>query len=119
MTTWSSRLIRAWPVLLVSILLGALILPVVNIQLRLWRNGAIATRLVHSLRTQFPEAKFRGNVSYERELVYINVLSELAPERRRDVEQFLRRLKAEQGIAAAIWLWFPENIGQAKDAIII
>jgi hypothetical protein len=119
MTAWSSRLIRASPVLLVSILLACFILPLVNIQLRLWRNGAIATRLVDSLRAEFPGAKFRGNVSYEREVVYINVLSGLAPEHRRDVEQLLRRLKAEQRIAPAIWLWFPENIGEAEHAIKI
>lgn len=92
--------------------------PLISIQLRLWRNGAIAAQLVESVRVRFPGAEFHGAASYEREVVYISVVGELDPESRLDVEEWLRRLKAEQRIAPAIWLRFPESIGEEKDEII-
>ena len=114
------RLFRALPlVLVVLVIFAAFVLPLASIQLRLSRNGALAARLVESLQTQFPGAEFRGGASYEREVVYIQVAGKLAPERRSDIEQWLRRLKAEQGIAPAIWLTFPEFTGEEKDAVIL
>jgi hypothetical protein len=113
-------LIRALPVMIVVLVLFAgLGWPLVGIQLRLWRNGAIAARLVESLRARFPGAEFRGIASYEREVIYIKVLGGLGPEGRPEVERWLRKLKGEQGIAPAIWLTFPDSSAEEKDAIRI
>jgi hypothetical protein len=80
--------------------------PFVMIQLRLSRNGAIARQLAEALHTQFPEVEFRGVAAYNREVVYITVVGDLDEARRRDVEQCLRRLKAEQNIAPTVELRF-------------
>jgi hypothetical protein len=104
--------------IVVLVLFSPIWWPLVHIQLRLWRNGAIATRLVESLRGRFPGADFRGIASYEKEIIYISVLGGLRPESRPDVEQWLRALKAEQNIAPAIMLRFPDTpVGE--DAIEI
>jgi hypothetical protein len=101
--------------LLVLVLFGGIGWPLVSIQLRLWRNGAIATRLVESLRTRFPGADFRRGASYQREVIYIGVRGGLGPESRSEVEKWLRRLKAEQRIAPEIWLRFPDTSAEEKD----
>jgi hypothetical protein len=98
-------------------LIGAVAWPLISIQFRLWRNGAVATKLVTSLQARFPEGEFRGAASYQREVVYIRVLGGVRPECRPDVEQWLRRLKVEQEIAPSIWLLFPEFSGEEKNAI--
>lgn len=102
-------------VIVVVFLCGGIAYPLVSIELRLWRNRAIAARLVESLRTRFPAARFRGNVSYEREVIYISVLSEPDPESRPDIERWLRGFKSGQGIAPEIWLLFPDSTGEEKD----
>jgi hypothetical protein len=111
MATWHRRLIRLLPGALV--LLGVLSFfawPLVNIQLRLSRNGAIAAQLVESLRDRFPDADFRGTASYEQEVIYITVVGGLNKSSRQDVEQWLRRQKTERKIAPAIWLKFSDDI---------
>lgn len=119
MSARSSRLIRVLPgALVVLALFGGLVWPLVSIQLRLSRNGAIAARLVESLRTRFPGADFRGTASYEQEVIYVSVVGDLDPASRPDVGQWLRRLKAEQGIAPEIWLRFSDT-GEGKDTIKI
>src|SRR5262245_45017797 len=113
------RLIRLVPGALgVLVLLGCLAWPFMTIQLRLSRNGAIARQLVESLHTKFPGAEFRGVAAYNREVVYITVVSGPGEGRRRDVEQWLRRLKAELNIAPGIELRFPQEVDD-KDTIRI
>ncbi len=120
MSARSSCLIRALAVMIVILVLSSgLWWPLAGIQLRLWRNGAIAARLVESLRARFPGANFRGIASYDREVIYIKVLGGLGPESRPEVERWLRTLKAEQGIAPAILLTFPDSSAEEKDAIRI
>lgn len=114
----SGCLIRAAAIVALVLFVG-IGWPLISIQLRLWRNGAIAAQLVESLRARFPGAEFRGTASYEREVVYIHVVGGLDPDSRPEVEQWLRRLKSEQQIAPAIWLMFPEFTGEEKDAIKI
>jgi hypothetical protein len=116
----TTRLIRALPATIVILVLFAGVgCPLISIQLRLWRNGAIAAQLVESLRVRFPGAEFRGIASYEREVIYIQVLGGLRMESRSEVEQLLRGFKSEQRIAPEIWLEFPEFSGEEKDAIKI
>jgi hypothetical protein len=91
--------------------------PLIDIQFRLWKNRAIAAQLVESLQTRFPGAEFRGIASYEREVVYILVGGGLDPKNRPDVEQWLRQLKVEKKVAPAIWLRYPESMGEEKDTI--
>src|SRR5262245_35172979 len=111
----SSCVIRA--VLVVTIvfaILGAIASPFIIIQLRLVRNGAVATQLVNSLRAEFPTANVRGNVAYDREVVYITVVG-LDEAGRRDVERRLREFKAERRIAPLILLRFSDNTAQEKE----
>lgn len=120
MLPWSSRWIRALPAaMVILILFGGIGLPVVVIQFRLWRNNAIAARLVELLRARFPTVEFRGSASYEREVVYIGVVRGLDPNSYPEVEQWLRRLKREQRIAPAIWLSFPDSTGEEENFVKI
>jgi hypothetical protein len=118
MSSRSRRLILALPITFVILcVFGVIGWPLIEIQFRLWRNGAIGTELVESLHERFPGAKFRATASYQREVVYIRVLGGLHPESRPDVEKMLLKLKAEESIAPSIWLLWPEFTGEEKDAI--
>lgn len=105
MATWYRRLFRSLPIVIV--VFGALMLlvwPLVSIQLRLSRNGAIVSRLVQSLHARYPGASFRGNTSYEREAIYITIMDGLKAVNRQDLEQWLRAQKSEQRIVPTILL---------------
>lgn len=109
MTNKSFLSIRALLIALLTLVFFAcLIWPLVDIQLRHWRNGAIAARLVESLQARFPAARFNGAASYDLEVNYISARSGVDPESRPDVEQWLRQLKADQRITPAIWLRFTD-----------
>ena len=73
--------------------------PLVNIQLRLWRNGKIAQGLAQSLEARYPGIGFRGAASYKDEVVYVVVVNRLNPEDLDEVETWLRKAKREQKIA--------------------
>ena len=113
---WLTRVV---PSVLLLGLAATLAWPLVGIQLRLSRNRAVAAQLVESLHSRFPEVSFRGNVAYNREVVYITAINALDETARQSVEQWLRRLKAEQGIAPTILLRFSDSIGEEKDMIKI
>lgn len=100
---WFGRFLLA---LVLAVPLVTIVYPLVSIQLRLSRNGALARSLVESLNDRFPEAVFRGGASYEREVIYITALGRLEDSRRREVEQWLRDKKAEQRILPEIYLDF-------------
>lgn len=93
--------------------------PLLSIQLRLRRNTAIANRIVESLHERFPGAKFRGNVSYENEVVYITAITGLEPKQRTDVELWLIRMKSDQRIAPEIWLRFGDSAWEPENTIKI
>jgi hypothetical protein len=80
--------------------------PLVRIQFRLSRNGAISRQLVESLHSRFPGVDFRGGASYEREVIYISVFEHVDETIRREVEQWLREEKSKQHIAPEIYLMF-------------
>jgi hypothetical protein len=96
-------------VLVVLVVVVFLVWPIVSIQLRLSRNGAIAHRLVESLHARFPGITFQGAASYEREIIYITVVNHVDEASRRDVEQWLREEKNEQKIVPEIWLRFSDD----------
>jgi hypothetical protein len=95
-------------VVVVALLIG-FVWPLVSIQLRLPRNGAIAHQLVDSLHVRYPGTGFRGVASYESEVVYIRVVGRLDEAKRQDVERWLRRQKAERQIAPVISLRFEND----------
>lgn len=94
------------------------VLPVINIQLRLWRNGAIAAQIVESLRTRFPGANFGGSANYQSEEISIWVKEGMDPERFPEVVQWLRKLKAEQKIAPTIHLGSYKDPTREKETVI-
>src|SRR5262249_36329362 len=104
---------RSPPSLLIVLVLSGLVMllvwPLVSIQLRLSRNGAISRQLVQSLQAQFPGVSFSGAASYEREVIYILVAGQIDEPTRRDVEQWLRGCKTEQRILPEIWLRFDDD----------
>jgi hypothetical protein len=87
----------------VVVVLG-IILPFVQFQLRLSRNGKIAQQLVQSLEERFPAVAFRGGASYEQERIGIRVMSHLDGAGRQEVESWLRTQRIERKIAAEICL---------------
>lgn len=96
---------RFFPLLVVAIILCGLVLwQLLQIQLRLSRNGAIARQLASSLREKYAGVEFRGNASYEREVVYLTVGEGFDQARLEELERWLRNQKTERGIGAAIWL---------------
>src|SRR4051794_20349285 len=91
MLSRSSRVISALPgVLAILVFVGAVGWPLLSIQLRLLRNGAIASDLVELLHLRFPDAEFRGVASYDREVISIVVVSGLDPKDFPNVEQYVR-----------------------------
>jgi hypothetical protein len=87
----------------------------IRIELRLSRNGTIAQQLETSLEARFPECKFRGVASYEKEVIYINVLNRLDKAKWHEIETWLREEKIEQKIDPQIWL----EVAIDSDNIII
>jgi hypothetical protein len=75
-----------------------------DIQLRISRNGKVAQQLVESLEARFPGIRFRGAVSYEREVIYISVVNRLDEADREEVERWLREQQIEHRITPQIWL---------------
>ncbi len=91
--------------LLLVVLYGVGVLATLaSIQLRLWRNGAIAEQLVKRLDTTFPVAKFRGGAGYNREVVYIAVTDGADKVDGKEVEDWLREKKNTEKIAPQIVL---------------
>jgi hypothetical protein len=82
--------------------------PLVQIQLRLSRNGALTHQLLDLLESQFSGVSFSGAPSYEREVVYIQIKDHLDQAKREEIEQWLRRRKMEQKVAPEIWLMSPD-----------
>jgi len=78
--------------------------PIVEIQFRLWRNGAIGTELAESLRKRFPGLTFRSGASYQKEVIYITIIGDFDDATLLEVEQCLRAQKAEQHLSQEIWL---------------
>ena len=110
----NSRL-RFWPLAVVAVaVLVFLAWTPVSIQLRLSRNGAVAQRLVESLRARFPGVNFRGAASYEREVIYISVVDHVEEAIRSEVEQVLHQEKAEHCLEPEIRLRF---VGDGLDDI--
>ncbi len=91
--------------------------PVVDIELRLWRNGRIAQELIQALEVRFPGVGFRGAASYKDEVVYIMVVSHLDQSYRAQVEAWLRTAKGERSIAPQIRLRFVED-GLERDVVV-
>ena len=91
--------------LLLTIFLG-FIWPVISIQLRLKRNGAIARQLKDALHAQFPAVNFRGTANYESEVVYIMVDEQVEETIRSKIEEWLRKEKTKQAIKPLIELRF-------------
>ena len=91
--------------LLLTIFLG-FIWPVIGIQLRLKRNGAIARQLKDALHAQFPTVNFRGAANYESEVVYIMVDEQVEETIRSKIEEWLRNEKTKRAIKPVIELRF-------------
>jgi hypothetical protein len=91
-----------------------LVWPLVSIQLRLSRNGAIARQLVQSLQARFPGISFGGAASYESEVIYIHVADRVDEPTRRDIEQWLRGQKTEQKILPEVWLRFADDFDDSN-----
>ncbi len=117
MSKWYDRLPGIFLAVFVILVLFVFVLPFIDIQLRLSRNGAIAAQLVESLHIKFPLANFSGTPSYEREVIYIQVGKDLDREWHPEVEQWLRKLKEEKKIKADIWIWPPDSDHTVKEAI--
>ncbi len=101
------RQMRFAALALAAVAIAAVLLwPVVDIELRLWRNGAIADRLAASLHSRFPAVGFRGAASYKDEVVYIVVFDHVDGPTRGEIERWLRAEKAERKIAPEIRLRF-------------
>lgn len=99
------RLVKWLPIGFVLFVVGFFVWQVVTIQLRLWRNGAIASQVAQSLRERFPGVDARGGASYEREVIYIGVYG-VDNRKRPEIAEWLRAHKQERKIAPEIWLRF-------------
>lgn len=109
-STWRRRLPSMLLICVpLSLVLFAFVVPLIQIQLRLSRNGAIAREVAEALQVQFPGPRYNGAASYEKETVYITVWEEVDKARRPDVERWLRAHKAERGIAPKIWLSYGDD----------
>jgi hypothetical protein len=107
-----------WVGVAVLLVLGLQAAAIVSIPLRLWRNGAIAREIVDRLSVRFPDAHFRGTASYERDVIYITLVSDPKNLDRQEVEAYLRTLKAQRRIAAVISLKYVDD-GHSEDAVKI
>lgn len=104
------RRLLGW--LLISILAVVamiVVIPIGEVYSRLSRNGATARQLAEGLKARFAGVEVQGRPSYESEVVYITIQSDLAMERRREVEQWLREQKTNHHIAPEIWLRFDDG----------
>lgn len=98
-----------WAWLVVLSLMAYYACVIVVIQLRLWRNGAIAAEVEEALHSRFPQARFRARCSYEREVIYVRLTAGEDAIDENEVERFLRALKAECRISPDILLKFVDD----------
>jgi hypothetical protein len=106
------KVVQYLPYAVLTVLLGIATMfavQIVQIQLRLSRNGAIGRELVESLQVRFPVAKFRSAASYEREAIYITVIDGIDDANKPEVERRLRAEKNERKLPQEIWLDFLPN----------
>jgi hypothetical protein len=89
----------------------------IQIQLRLSRNGELARQLVESARHRFPAATITGTASYEKEVIYLYV-SGLDEATNVDLEGWLRDQKTAKGITAEIWLRLPDPDALSRERTI-
>jgi hypothetical protein len=81
----------------------------IEIQLRLSRNGAVVDRLKEAFHVRFPKGAIAGGTSYEREVIYVGINDHVDKTVREDIEEWMRQQKIEQKIAPTIYLRFSDD----------
>src|SRR5687768_4829612 len=82
------------------------VVQLVFIQLRLWRNWPISQTLAQSLDDSFPGVKCHGNAAYNQEVIYIGIPGKIKEEMRCEIEHWLRTRKREMNLSTRILLRF-------------
>ena len=98
----------------VTVMVASVVVPLVAIHFRLSRNGAIAKQLAESMEAQFPGVEIRAAAAYNREEVYVIIVSESNERKRAEFERWLRNQKVEREIAPQIRLRFQGDEDNGK-----